>query len=99
MSDLQSPAQQTAIEWEGRSIQLSYRAQYFEGFAHLEIRSDDKQPLPMTATGYRSHFFAPDHPLSLEDVKALVFDWLEEKAKSRKWRAYLKATEQPDLFG
>lgn len=45
--------------WEGIEIDLSHHIQRFSGpFDHLELRAQER--LPVTETGYRSHFIHPD---------------------------------------
>ncbi|OXT01968.1 hypothetical protein B7H23_03250 [Notoacmeibacter marinus] len=90
--------QETTIEWEGRSIRLSYQPHYFQEMAHLEIRAADGEPLPMTETGYRSHFFATDEASGMDEVAALVRDWLDEEAQSKRWQDYFARSRQLELF-
>jgi hypothetical protein len=57
------------LQWEGITIEVryapdwspSYRDNYGYPLAHFEIEAVEpvKSPLPMTDTGYRSHFCAP----------------------------------------
>jgi len=70
--------------------------------AHLEIRSIEplRAPLPMTETGYRSHF----HPMGMierdfgGDVIAAVTNWLDEAAQCPEWKAHELAARQGELF-
>lgn len=91
------------IHWCGIEIEACYKSRDFgDSIAHLEIKSINPPcaPLPMTETGYKSHF----HPIgTIEkvyggDVVACVIDWLDEAAKSRKWQNYEAATRQGELF-
>ena len=64
--------------------------------AHLEIRSTE--PLPITETGYHSHFC---HPSIIDDEGgpvAFVLAWLDALAKTKKWRANEFARHQLSLF-
>ena len=75
-----------SIEWQGRPIRISYHPNYFDGMAHVEIYSGDKVLLPITETGYKSHFFATDNPPSMEEIIPMIVDWLNREARSKKWQ-------------
>jgi hypothetical protein len=66
--------------WRGITIEATYTHRQWGSVAHLELRSvaPDRAPLPVTETGYRSHF----HPAgTIEahggDVVAQVIAWLD----------------------
>lgn len=87
--------------WSGIEIEAAYTPRKWGVIAHLEIRSiaPAGAPLPITSTGYRSHF----HPCGTVEthggnVVAQVTAWLEEEAGSREWRAHGAATRQGELF-
>jgi hypothetical protein len=89
----------TTIKWEGRTIRLSYTPRYFASVDHVEVEALDGQPLPITDTGYRSHFFGPVVPaLSLEEVRVMVIAMLDEAAAGKKWQDYLELSKQLSLF-
>jgi len=48
--------------WQEIEIELKYWPLKWTVISHLEIRSvsPEKAPLPITETGYKSHFFQPD---------------------------------------
>lgn len=58
---------------------------------HLDIESihSMRVPLPITDTGYRSHFH-PSGTIEARggDVATYVTAWLDEEATSSEWRAY-----------
>lgn len=66
------------IRWEGIPITVRFNACWIQGVAHLEIISDDRQPLPITETGYRSHFLPGENPLADygNDPVAFVRGWI-----------------------
>lgn len=75
-----------SLEWEGRTIRLSYHPRRWDTIDHLEIESEGRAPLPITGTGYKSHFFGPVTPaLEKDDVVNMVRDWLDEAAQSDSW--------------
>ena len=89
------------FQWEGIEIEARYNPKHFDMIAHLEIRSinPENAPLPVTGTGYRSHF----HPRGVveahdDDVIAVVREWLNEEAKSKNWLDQNERFRQADLF-
>lgn len=87
------------ITWESRPVRLSYEPRRFTAIDHVEVESLDGAPLPVTETGYRSHFFGPVEPaLTLEEVTIMMTDWLDAEAKKPAWQTYLKESQQLSLF-
>lgn len=60
---------------------------------HIELRTADKTPLPVTETGYRSHFLPLGSVAEHGGAVAYVRDWLDYEAKRTKWSG-----AQPTLF-
>jgi hypothetical protein len=87
--------------WQGIEIEAIYKPLKWGVIAHLEIRSlaPERARLPITATGYRSHFHQPG---TIEahggDVVAQVIAWLDEEAANPAWRAYVETRKQGELF-
>lgn len=89
----------TTLIWEGRTIRLSYKPCMWGVIDHLEIRVDDQRPIPITETGYRSHFFGPaEPPLTENDLVTLVRGWLEEAARDPSWIEAEEKRSQLSLF-
>lgn len=87
------------FDWEGRVIRLSYHPRYLGIIDHIEIRSEEGNPLPITETGYKSHFFGPVAPLlSNDEVVEMVTRWLDKEAASMAWQNYLQQSKQLSLF-
>lgn len=88
--------------WQGIDIEVIYLPRRFGGvIAHLEIRSIEphRAPLPITETGYRSHFHACGTvEANGGDVVAQVIAWLDEEAAKPEWRRYVEASRQGELF-
>ena len=90
------------IEWQGTPITLNYQEDWLGQFkkhghhhiSHIEIRSEDSQPLPITETGYLSHFFEP------RDINpvAEIMEWLDLRAQSKEWKKYIEDSQQMSLF-
>ena len=91
------------IVWQGIEIEARYTPNDFHNIiAHLEIETINppKVRLPITETGYKSHF----HPIgTIEklyngDVVTCVIDWLNKEAQSKAWKEYEAAARQLSLF-
>ena len=91
------------LHWRGIDIEAGYDLESCcSGFSHLELRSINppRAKLPMTETGYRSHF----HPIGTIEtdfdgnVIASVIDWLDKEAKSKEWQKHIENSKQLALF-
>lgn len=97
------------LEWQGITVGVSYEPDWLGSgargsifpIAHLEIRSirPEKAVLPMTETGYRSHFLGQGIVEDAGGPGTYVRAWLDHAAKSPAWRKQQAATRQLDLFG
>lgn len=98
----------TTVTWQGVTIEVSYQADWLGmsqrsadwGIAHLELRVQEPQgaPLPMTTTGYRSHFLPPSEVTLAGGAAAYVLAWLDHAAQSDAWRSRASAPGQLSLF-
>ena len=69
--------------------------------SHLEIRAiePEQAALPITGTGYLSHFFAPDSvDFEKQSVVDFVKNWLDREAKCPAWQERLEKAGQYELF-
>lgn len=71
---------------------------YGENFSHLEIHQPDKIRLPITQTGYLSHFVFASRVNEEGTPVDYVHKWLDEAAKSNEWKEYLRNSKQLTLF-
>lgn len=94
-------------EWNGIAIEITWEPSWLSlgeclghDMGHLEIRSvaAEKTPLPITETGYRSHFSAPDTVVSLGGPVAFVIAWLDEESHRPAWQKAQQAARQFSLF-
>jgi hypothetical protein len=103
------PEYQTfTFDWNGIRIAVRYCQSWFDFYeeiygyplAHLEIESiePDRTPLPMTETGYRSHFTRPDVIEAEGGPVPFVRAWLAEAAKDPEWIAAEADRKQMSLF-
>ena len=84
---------QAVLHWQDINIEITYQPRWGNdsvGVSHLEVRSlnPERSPLPITETGYRSHFFYSDEIYSVEEIKGLVEDWLNKDTQQTTWKAY-----------
>lgn len=68
--------------------------------SHLEIECivPERGRLPITETGYRSHFVHPGDVEFAGSPAAYVEAWLEQAAKSDAWKAHELSQLQMSLF-
>jgi hypothetical protein len=89
----------TVVVWRGITIHVRYEARYcgLKDLHHLDIEAvhPERAQLPMTETGYRSHFYYGDE---IAEVAAAMLEWLEESAAKPEWKAMEASTRQLTLF-
>ncbi|MBS3961219.1 MAG: hypothetical protein KGZ61_05210 [Sandarakinorhabdus sp.] len=93
--------------WNGVKISISYEPRWLSladdyglDTAHLEIEAiaPERAPLPITETGYRSHFTTAHAVAAMGGPVALVRTWLDEEAASPAWQREVAAARQLTLF-
>jgi hypothetical protein len=94
--------------WNGITLEIRYcpdwssafRAAFGAALAHIEIKSVEPEnaPLPITDTGYRSHFTAAHLIEQAGGPVACVLTWLDDEARSPLWLAKEITRRQLDLF-
>ncbi|MCB0518500.1 MAG: hypothetical protein H6577_09980 [Lewinellaceae bacterium] len=98
--------QSLTLTWQGITVEISYgpdwsgsiRKIYGHPLAHLEIANQGRQKLPVTETGYRSHFIASSEVESFGGPEKYVGMWLDDATKSSGWQGHIKKSRQPTLF-
>ena len=88
-------------QWQHVTFRVRHTPNYLiKDTHHLELIVIDpkREPLPITETGYLSHFsYEPPLP-NAKAALAFFLDWIEREAKTKRWqRADLKR-RQLDLF-
>jgi hypothetical protein len=94
------------FDWNGTLLEVSYDPEWLppqilgEDIAHLEVRSiyPTDAPLPITETGYRSHFIAASAISASGGPVAYVEAWLTVESESRDWRRREQSARQFALF-
>ena len=94
----------TQIDWQGITLSVTYDPASFGGgaytVAHLEILSiaPARAALPVTETGYRSHFLSPVYIEQAGGPLAYALAWLDRAAAAPEWRKRAIAARQLSLF-
>ncbi len=94
--DWRDPASGTSVK-----IRITHSRDYLgQGQDHVEVESlvPKKTPLPITETGYRSHFLPPLDLVNNGGPVTFVTAWLDREAKGRDWQKRQTVRSQGDLF-
>lgn len=84
--------------WNGIKIMVNHVPNFHQEIDHIEVRAENDQRLPITETGYRSHY---PHESQIEhygSALAYVQAWLDHEAATPEWRAYEVTSRQLSLF-
>tara|TARA_R110000787_G_scaffold65861_6_gene148103 strand:- start:19144 stop:19446 length:303 start_codon:yes stop_codon:yes gene_type:complete len=86
--------------WEGITISIKHTPQRWNVIDHIEIRSvkPERAPLPITETGYKSHFIQEEYLNEYGGAEGFVLAWLEHEAKTPAWKTRLEKSKQFCLF-
>lgn len=88
----------TMLIWNGINIMVIHTPNYFADMDHIELHAENRQRLPVTETGYRSHFC---HESVIEPygcALAFVQAWLDHEAMKPEWRTHVESSRQMSLF-
>lgn len=87
--------------WREFKLRAKHTPDYLnDGWSHIELRlvAPKGAPLPITATGYRSHFLAETELIEAGGVLAYVRAWLDREARTKSWAKAEFLWRQRDLF-
>lgn len=97
-----------AFDWHGITVSVEFEADWLGAaargsrfpVAHLAVRAvaPERARLPITETGYRSHFLAQGEVEAAGGPAAYARAWLDCMAQSREWVAYERDSRQLMLF-
>ena len=73
------------ITWRNVQIEITFTPDAFCMVDHIELRIGNKALLPVTETGYRSHFMNKGTVAAHGVVLAFVTAWLDHEAKRTSW--------------
>lgn len=77
--------EQHKILWGGVQIEITFTPDSFGMVDHIELRSEGRAPLPVTETGYRSHFMSKGTVAEHGGAVAFVTAWLDHEAARTAW--------------
>ena len=89
------------LVWRDATCRVRHTPNYIsKGWSHIEIivLTPKGAPIPITATGYRSHFL--DQELLVEAGGPVTFflDWIERESRTRQWAKAEFKWRQLELF-
>ena len=73
------------IIWRSIQIEITYTPDQFGMVDHIELHTENKTPLPVTETGYRSHFMNKGNVAHNGGAVAFVTAWLDHEAEQTNW--------------
>ena len=77
--------EQHHITWRGIALEITFMPEKFGLVDHIEIMSEGRAPLPVTETGYRSHFIPAETVAEHGGAAGFVTAWLEHEAARTGW--------------
>lgn len=77
--------EQHHITWRGIALEITFTPEKFGLVDHIEITAEGRAPLPVTETGYRSHFIAAGTVEHHGGAVAFVTAWLDHEAPRIGW--------------
>ena len=94
------------IVWQGIPITIKFNPCWSKVYddiqgskmTHTEVIRDDRKELPITGSGYRSHFMDERDFADYSDITTYVLEWLDHEAQSKNWKNYVADQNQLKLF-
>lgn len=90
------------LTWRGIEMTATHTRDWLsDGWSHLELRVMKPKgiPVPITTTGYLSHFTEEDIVKAAGGPAAFFLAWLERETHSKTYKEALAKWRQLDLFG
>lgn len=88
--------------WRNIPLIVRYESRWLNSeatnVAHLQVESASRERLPITETGYRSHFAPAAEINEAGGPVAYTVAWLDDMARSAEWQRYAEASRQLSLF-
>lgn len=86
------------ITWHAIELTVEHTPNWAADFDHIQVASKDRVALPITETGYKSHFLPSDQITDYGDAVDYVLAWLDYESKSKSWKNAEAKTVQLSLF-
>ena len=86
--------------WRGIELTIRHCANWctMVGMDHIEVISAERLPLPITETGYKSHFVPPEQIAEIGTPVEYVMAWLDHAGDSAEWKKVEFEARQLSLF-
>lgn len=87
--------------WEHVRYRVRHTPDYIiKGTDHIEVVviSPKKEPLPITETGYLSHFVTDGSCPGIDEAVVFFAAWIDREAKTKRWQKLDQKRRQLDLF-
>lgn len=88
-------AETYSITWRGIAMTVTFTPKRFGLTDHIEIKTQNRRTLPVTETGYRSHFMEEGTIAAHGGALAFITAWLDHEAQRTDWR---EVPQQLSLF-
>ncbi len=89
------------LVWREMTCRVRHTPNYLsKGWSHIEliVQKPKNAPLPITATGYLSHFLDENLLKRAGGPVQFFLDWIERESHSKQWAAIEFKWRQGDLF-
>lgn len=89
------------VQWREFKLRIKHTPDYINpGWSHVELHlvSPKGAPLPITTTGYKSHFLTEEELQAAGGPVKLLIAWLDREAQSKKWAKTEYKWRQLELF-
>ena len=89
------------LAWRHVTCRVRHTPNYIsKGWSHIEIivLAPKAAPIPITNTGYLSHFLGEEHLATAGGPVAFFLDWIEREARTRQWAKAEFKWRQLELF-
>ena len=96
MTETEKSEQIYSLEWDGISIEITYKKNYISGYDHIDVYASEI--LPITSTGYRSIFLNEDDIIEANGVVNYIERLLNQAAESKDWQTHKQERRQTSLF-
>jgi hypothetical protein len=95
-------ASTTRLSWRHVILKVRHTRDYLlQGQDHIEllVMAPKGGMLPVTETGYRSHFIAAAELAAAGGPARYVLAWLDREARTKRWQETQFRWRQLDIFG
>lgn len=88
------------VTWREWPLEVRHTPDYLiAGTDHLEVivKAPKDAPIPITSTGYRSHFLPPELIAEAGGAASFVIRWLDSEASTKAWSRIETSWRQLEL--